>query len=440
MINDMISVPAPNPAIKHFLIVSAGTAGDIHPFLAIGCALRSRGHRVTFFCPEIHRHLVELAGIRCQPIGSEKDYLAILNNPDLWHPRKGIEVVLRNSGYGIDELIEFVKNTEQAQDCVMLAHPLTLPTAAVIRSQFPSLRIVGIYLAPSNLRSLRDPLTLGPLKIPRFVPSIIRQLLWNLIDRRVIDPAAVPTVNALHRTYGLLPIAHYVQHTESVPDLSVTLFPSWFGKTQDDWPQPLYSAYFPLHEPGSLSAFSPELTTFLSHGPAPLVFTHGTGNRHAAHYFRCAVKAVEKLQRRAIFLTPNRQQLPDNLSDDVLWQPYVSFGQLLPRSALLIHHGGIGTTAEALFAAVPQLVVPLGFDQFDNAARVESLGAGLSLFASRLSEKSLTEALELLLEPTNLLARKRRCKEIAKKFRGKEDEQERLCQAIESFDVCTWQP
>jgi hypothetical protein len=51
-------------------------------------------------------------------------------------------------------------------------------------------------------------------------------------------------------------------------------------------------------------------------------------------------------------------------------------GHLLPLSALLVHHGGIGTTARALQAGIAQVVVPFAFDQPDNAVRVEALGAG----------------------------------------------------------------
>ena len=63
----------------------------------------------------------------------------------------------------------------------------------------------------------------------------------------------------------------------------------------------------------------------------------------------------------------------------MLWLPYVALRTLLPRSAALVHHGGIGTTAEALRAGVPQVIVPLAYDQFDNAARVTALGAGASV-------------------------------------------------------------
>ena len=55
----------------------------------------------------------------------------------------------------------------------------------------------------------------------------------------------------------------------------------------------------------------------------------------------------------------------------MLWLPYVPLRALLPRCAALVHHGGIGTTAEALRAGVPQVIVPLAYDQFDNAARVD---------------------------------------------------------------------
>jgi UDP:flavonoid glycosyltransferase YjiC (YdhE family) len=43
---------------------------------------------------------------------------------------------------------------------------------------------------------------------------------------------------------------------------------------------------------------------------------------------------------------------------------------------LLVHHGGIGTTARALDAGVPQVIIPQRFDQPDNAARCERLGVG----------------------------------------------------------------
>jgi rhamnosyltransferase subunit B len=205
-------------------------------------------------------------------------------------------------------------------------------------------------------------------------------------------------------------------HLFAVPDLSITLFPEWYAPTQPDWPQPLFRADFPLFDPNPDAALSPELERFLAQeGGKPVAFTHGTGNTQARAYFEHASKAVQQLGVRAIFLTPHREQLPAGLPSSILWQDYVPLGRLLPHLALLAHHGGIGTTAECLRAGIPQLVVPLAHDQFDNAARVTALGVGASLPASRLDTKRLTRAIRQLIGDKDLA---RRCRDTGRRLAG----------------------
>jgi rhamnosyltransferase subunit B len=206
-----------------------------------------------------------------------------------------------------------------------------------------------------------------------------------------------------------------LEHLFAVPDLSVTLFPEWFAPTQPDWPKPLYRADFPLFDPNPNAALSPELERFLEDGQGarPVVFTHGTGNTQSRAYFGHARAAVELLGLRAIFLTPHREQLPPDLPPSILWQDYVPLSRLLPRAMVLIHHGGIGTTAEALRAGTPQLVVPLAHDQFDNAARVAALGVAFRATASRLDGVRLARALEQLLGDRELVAH---CRRISRRF------------------------
>jgi UDP:flavonoid glycosyltransferase YjiC (YdhE family) len=71
------------------------------------------------------------------------------------------------------------------------------------------------------------------------------------------------------------------------------------------------------------------------------------------------------------------------LPEGVVAVEYAPHGALFSRAAAVIHHGGIGTTQEALRAGCPELVVPHGFDQPDNAARIVRLGVGDVLAASR---------------------------------------------------------
>ncbi|MFC7652541.1 glycosyltransferase [Pseudoduganella danionis] len=73
------------------------------------------------------------------------------------------------------------------------------------------------------------------------------------------------------------------------------------------------------------------------------------------------------------------------------------FHALLPRVAAIVHHGGIGTTAEALRCATPQLIVPFAYDQFDNGLRARQLGVADVLLAKRLSARGLQQRLQHLL-------------------------------------------
>jgi UDP:flavonoid glycosyltransferase YjiC (YdhE family) len=99
-------------------------------------------------------------------------------------------------------------------------------------------------------------------------------------------------------------------------------------------------------------------------------------------------------------MATGREQLAPPPAAELLWQSNLPLHRLLPRSATLVHHGGIGTTAEALRAAVPQLVLPWAVNQFDNAERVRALGVALTLPSRRLRPDLLLRALGQLLDST----------------------------------------
>jgi UDP:flavonoid glycosyltransferase YjiC (YdhE family) len=69
----------------------------------------------------------------------------------------------------------------------------------------------------------------------------------------------------------------------------------------------------------------------------------------------------------------------DTFAPPLLVLPVAQFDYLFPRSSLVVHHGGIGTCAQALAAGVPQLITPYSFDQPDNAYQMWRLGAGNSV-------------------------------------------------------------
>ena len=370
----------------------------MYPFLRIARDLLARGHRVTLLGLQAHAAAAARAGVPFHGLGTEEDYRATLDHPDIWHPRKGFGVLWAGLRDHLDALPQYLAAQPAGDRIVMLAHPLALTGAALARAQRPQLRVVAAWLAPANLRTLHDPLLIGPLAIPRWLPQSWRHWLWRWADAALVDPVAVPDINAALGRHGLPPIRHFVDHIQQVPDAHLTLFPPWFAPTPPDWPRPLVEGVFALYDPNLEAELPSELAQFLRDGSAPLVLTPGSGNRQAGRWLARALQAAQRLGRRALVLTPHRAQVPSPLPPGVLWLPYVPLRPLLARAAALVHHGGIGTTAEALRAGVPQLIIPLAYDQFDNGARVEALAAGRMLAGARARPRAIAATLRRMLD------------------------------------------
>jgi UDP:flavonoid glycosyltransferase YjiC (YdhE family) len=138
------------------------------------------------------------------------------------------------------------------------------------------------------------------------------------------------------------------------------------------------------------------------------VFTPGSANRHAAQFFHAAIDATGRTRRRALLVTSYRDHLPASLPEHAHHVPYASFATLFRRAAAVVHHGGIGTCAHALAAGVPQLVMPMGFDQPDNALRITRAGVGEMILPGRFTASRVAAALDRLLSGDDVAARCRR--------------------------------
>jgi rhamnosyltransferase subunit B len=98
-------------------------------------------------------------------------------------------------------------------------------------------------------------------------------------------------------------------------------------------------------------------------------------------------------------LTQFPEQLPALLPSGVRHFDYVPFSMVLPRAAVLVHHGGIGTAAQGIAAGVPQLVVPSAHDQPDNAVRIHRLGIGDFLLPKYYKTANVIEHMKRLTAP-----------------------------------------
>ena len=284
-------------------------------------------------------------------------------------------------------------------ETLVVGHPLSVFTR--VFEETHRVPAVTVHLAPTVFRSDFQLSVLPSGHDISSWPRWGKRTLWWAIDRFAVDPLLVPELNAWRRGFGLAPMSRIFKSWVHSPQLVLGLFPEWFAEPQADWPAQLQLTGFVLSDERAAEplplAEQQRLEKFLNDGPPPIVFTPGSANRHAAAFFHAGVEASTTAGHRALLVTPYREHLPSSLPPGVGYVPHAPFSTLFPRAAAVVHHGGIGTSAQALAAGVPQLVMPMGFDQPDNAARLERLGVGGSVYPKNFTASNVASALERLL-------------------------------------------
>ncbi len=310
----------------------------------------------------------------------------------------------------VREQFDLVRQQQLAHpDLVVVAGSLAF--GAITAGEALGVPLAVLHLQPSLLRSDTDPPLLPGMPFGSRTPRRMVRVIFWIADHFIIDPALNKSVGPLRKDLGLPRQRRYLKHWIHGTGKTIGLFPEWYA-TAPDWPASFVQTGFPRFD-GTVEPLSPDLQIFLAAGTPPVAVTFGSGMTQAGPYFVAAAQALATLGRRGILLTPFRQQVPDPLPAGVIQQDYVSLKALLPRCAALIHHGGIGTTSQALASGVPQLIMPLAHDQPDNAHRIERLGVGLSLVPKKFTTQNVANQLQLLLDiPTVREA----CQTIARYF------------------------
>jgi rhamnosyltransferase subunit B len=152
----------------------------------------------------------------------------------------------------------------------------------------------------------------------------------------------------------------------------------------------------------------PEVSAFLEKNPSPLLWTHGSANHDTARFHRCAIRTSEMLGLPFLIVGPEEPREP--LPATGISMRHLRFEDIFPCCRAIIHHGGIGTTAKAIAAGRPQLVIPRAHDQPDNAARVSRLGLGFGLPFGSCNPKLVASTLRRLLASEVIAAR---CREYS---------------------------
>ena len=410
------------------LLIPVGSAGDVHPYVAVGLALQQRGHDVRVITSPYFSSLLDRVGLPLIPLGTVDDFRALFNNPSLWSVTRGIKVIGQGLARSTTELYQLIKNETQQEQTVLVAPGMAF--AARIAHETLGVPLVTMHLQPTCFLSQYETSVLHPwLTTINEWPAVLKRQTLRSAGW-VSDRALAPGINNFRQTLGLAPVRDVVRDWWHSPTQVIGLFPDWYAAPQPDWPQNTTLTGFPLYDEHGINTIEPSLSKFLSDSTEhPIIFTPGSANTQATEFFEAAVDACRRIKHRGLLLPRFPEQIPNVLPLGIHHATYAPLSDILPHAAALVHHGGIGTAAQAMRAACPQLIMPMAFDQPDNADRLYRLEIGRSLWPPfSFTGRRVANKIDALLGSS---AVSQACNTVAQRFVGN-DPISSTCALIES--------
>jgi len=345
------------------LLASHGTRGDVQPIVALGVALRARGHVVQLVVPANFGTWVRSFGLDAQSDGID------------------VEALLRSSGTGLQSLnwqMRYLTNNTplffepvaRASEGCELIIGAGLQFAAASVAQWRDVPYTHVVFCPcATPNSVTPPPNVHRQTLPRW----INRLLWRA-GGPIADLALRGPINRGRATLGLESLDNPI--SQILKGRTMLAADRDLGPLPDDAPKSAVNTdALVLDEPGTLDA---RIEAFLQRGPAPIYIGFGSMVApRAPELVAQAVAAVRAVGRRALIaggwaaLGAHIQE-----ADDVLTIDNVPHSMIFPKVAAAVHHGGAGTTTAAARAGVPQILLPHILDQYYWAHRVELLGLG----------------------------------------------------------------
>lgn len=368
----------------HITILALGSRGDVQPYATLGSGLKAAGHQVRFITFESFASLVAENGLDFHPVrgnaqalvaGAGADTLALVRSfsslaegyaRDLSAPQLGETDLLINqlpAGlYGFD-LAEKYGLPMLLAAVIPLARTNAFPLMG-----FPRLPLPGYNQATYKLGE-----------------QMTWQMFRGVINRWRRQTLKLPPV----------PLTGYFRQlgTRQVPILNG--FSPHVVQRPADWGEHIHiSGYWFRDDAG----WQPpaDLQAFIEAGSPPVFIGFGSMPiRDPQRTTQIILEALKQSGQRGILHIGWGGLGNQTLPDTVFRIEYAPYSWLFPRMAMLIHHGGSGTTAFGLRAGIPSAVVPFVFDQFYWGERIAALGAGPKpIRQQQLTVKRLRETIQ----------------------------------------------
>lgn len=382
-----------------------GSLGDLHPYLALGRELQRRGHAVRVATLAAWQENVERAGLAFAPIRPdvpEGDEAARELIRRVLDTRRGPEYLFKT--VFAPHMRETYDDTLAAVEGADLLVSHQLPVTAPIVAEQTGIAWVSCMLLPMALLSAYDPPTppQAPFlrRIAALHPLMARPLL--ALGRLAMEPW-MASVYGLRRDLGLARGESPLLGGQHSPARVLALFSSVFAQKQPDFPSQTMVTGFPFYDAADTNPPEEELLRFLDEGEPPIVFTLGSSAVWIAEdFYQIAIEVAQRLGRRALLLAgDSAEALRPRVPSSIGVFGYAPHSLVMPRASVNVHQGGVGTTAQALRAGRPMLVVPYGQDQPDNARRCVELGVARTIPRGKFTAARLEREIAPLLSDSS---------------------------------------
>jgi len=400
-------------------ILAPGSRGDVQPYVALGQALRTLGHECTIVTTMDHEELVRAHGldVATLPINVAAELRSVETNRAV--EGGGVIASFRQlaavAGRAARSLARVGLDASRGADVVVTNFGTALVADGIAKKLgVPVLQAFNVPVTTTTAfpGALFPGLDVGsPSR--RVGHGLTRTVLW-LTARASANEACVEVLGA--RPAPLLPGAH----AGLLPGPVLYGFSDAFLSRPADWPSDVrVTGFWFVEEPTTFTP-PPELARFLDEGPPPVCVGFGSMSTAKPEEVAALVLEAARAARvRLVLLSGWAGLEPKELSRDVIVVREAPHAWLYPRCRAVVHHGGAGTTAAAVRAGVPAVVVPFHGDQPFWASRVRTLGLGPPAPPwKKLTAKRLADAVEVAVKSDALRERASEIGRLVRAERG----------------------
>ena len=376
----------------NFLLASFGTSGNLNPLLTAGRQLWRQGHTIRVIADPAMREEVEAAGFeylawRRAPTGAEADPSDV-SDIKSWLRKAVFEPA---HAYAADILDEIGRSPTDALLCIDILFGAALGAEA---AGLP----VALLSPHISLRPLPGvPPVMSGLMSPR-TPEERRAIAAAGEDVVALFDHSLAILNRARARLGLRALSTSLDVFDQADRVLLAISQA-FDFPADWLPDNIRYIGPLLDEPSwSQSWISPWCRT--ASRPRVLIAC-SSGAQGQGELIQRVIDAVGTLDVDAVATTgPNLRMEDLRVPGNVHLRRAAPHNVVMRNVDALVTQGGHGTVSRALVNALPQLVLPMGRDQNDNASRIAMHGAGLQLPAEA-SREEIADAVQLLLtEPT----------------------------------------